>query len=299
MDCPGSLAHAEMSEGVLFTCSMLHRFGLPYNYARLENSILPESCPCCSAPLWDPGLHPSRPDRIFIWQCHAGRCGGDGRRLQAHEVLKLAVKRLVLSSYTPGGSVYPAASVLIEPQHLRQDRSRPGDIFAIGNGLHRKDVVMDLVITSVLQQSCLPNAAKGSDFVLRTAEAAKFRKDARSCGPIQSSATRRFVPLAINHLGLRGGHFQALLKEFATTLVTRPGGCVLLQGPFGLSINGALHKILNTWGSRLTWTAQRQHAAQIIGSMETFLVDDFSHSVQNPRGIGVNGPVSAGGWEGG
>ncbi len=48
---------------------------------------------------------------------------------------------------------------------------------------------------------------------------------------------------------------------------------------------------LNTWGSRLTWTAQRQHAAQIIGSMEAFLAGDFSHSVQNPRGIGVNGPV--------
>jgi hypothetical protein len=36
MDCPGSLAHAAMSEGVLFTTTMLHRFGLPYNYARLE-----------------------------------------------------------------------------------------------------------------------------------------------------------------------------------------------------------------------------------------------------------------------
>ncbi len=211
----------------------------------------------------------------------------------------MAVKRLVLSSYTPGGSVYPAASVLIEPQHLRQDRSRPGDIFAIGNGLHRKDVVMDIVITSVLKHSCLSNATKGSDYVLRTAETVKFRKDSRSCGPIQASATRRFVPLAINHLGLRGGHFQALLKEFATTLVTRPGGCVLLQGPFALSINGALHKILNTWGSRLTWTAQRQHASQIIGSMEAFIAGDFSHSVQNHWGIGVNEIDSAGGWEGG
>jgi hypothetical protein len=61
-----------------------------------------------------------------------------------------------------------------------------------------------------------------------------------------------------------------MLKEFATILVTRLGGCSLLQGPFALSINGALNKILNTWGSRLTWTVQREHAAQIVGAMDAF-----------------------------
>jgi len=156
-------------------------------------------------------LGPSMPDRIFTWQYHAGSFGGDGRRLQAHEVFKMVVKRLVLTSFSPGGCVFPAASILIEPKHLRQDRSRPGDIYAIGNGLHRKDVVMDVVITSFLKQSCLSNASKGSEYVLRTAKAIKFRKNARSTGPIQSSATRCLVPLAINHLGLSGGHFQALL----------------------------------------------------------------------------------------
>ena len=83
-----------------------------------------------------------------------GRCGGDGRKLQAHVVFKMAVKRLVLTAFSPAGeSVFPAASDLIEPHHLRQDRSRPGDIYAIGNDLHGKDVLMDVVITSVLKQS--------------------------------------------------------------------------------------------------------------------------------------------------
>ena len=41
-------------------------------------------------------------------------------------------------------------------------------------------------------------------------------------------------------------------KELATILVTKPGGCSLPQGPFALSINIALYKILNTWGSRFT-----------------------------------------------
>jgi len=54
MDCPGSMAHAEISEGALYCSSMLHRFGIPYDYAKLEEYTLPESRPRCSAPLRDP-----------------------------------------------------------------------------------------------------------------------------------------------------------------------------------------------------------------------------------------------------
>jgi hypothetical protein len=62
-----------------------------------------------------------------------------------------------------------------------------------------------------------------------------------------------------------------MLKEFATILVTMPNGCSLPQGPFALSFIGAVHKILNnTWGSRLTWTVQREHAAKIVGAMDVF-----------------------------
>jgi hypothetical protein len=51
MDCPGSMALAEINEGVLFCASMLDRFGLPYDYAKLEDFTLPDSYPCCSDPL--------------------------------------------------------------------------------------------------------------------------------------------------------------------------------------------------------------------------------------------------------
>jgi hypothetical protein len=51
MDCLGSMTHAEIREGVLFTSSMLHRVGLPYDYAKLEDFVLPETYPCCSAHL--------------------------------------------------------------------------------------------------------------------------------------------------------------------------------------------------------------------------------------------------------
>ena len=106
------------------------------------------------------------------------------------------------------------------------------------------------------------------------------------------------VPLALNHLGLRGGHFQAVLKEFATILVIRPGGCALLQGPFALSINGALLKILNTWGSRLTWTAQREHAAQIVSSMDVFYASAIASVLGHGAGWdGGVGPSAS--WEGG
>jgi hypothetical protein len=82
-----------------------------------------------------------------------GRCGGDGRRLHAHEAVKLAIKHLVLNNPTPVGCVFPRKSVIIEPAHLRLDKSRPGDIYAMGTKMHKKDYVMDVVVFSTLQRS--------------------------------------------------------------------------------------------------------------------------------------------------
>jgi hypothetical protein len=273
MACPASLSLEETSEASLFCAATLHRYGLPQDFARMEDYIIPETCPCCHAPICDPDLSLSRSDRIFVWQCHMGRCGGDGRRIQAHESVKLAVKRLVLSCPDPVGCAFPSASVLIEPRHLRQDNSRPGDIFVMGNGMHRKDSVMDVVVTSAMQKSCLNQSITSSDYVIRKAENQKFGKDSRSADPIQLSPTMRFIPLAMNHLGLRGSHFNAALREFASQLVMRPSGCSLMAGPFALSLNGALRKLIFTWGARLTWTAQRQHAAQILIGMDSFFAN--------------------------
>ena len=78
VDCPGSMAHAEMSEGVLFTSSMHHRFGLPYDYVKLENFILTEICPCCLAPLRDPDHQPSKLDRFLPGNATRGDAGGTG-----------------------------------------------------------------------------------------------------------------------------------------------------------------------------------------------------------------------------
>ena len=128
----------------------------------------------------------------------------------------------MLSSSNPGGPAFPASGVLIEPPHLRRDKSRPGDIMALGRDIHRLDTAMDLVIASGLTKSCLPSSYKSSDFVLKAAEKAKFRKDRNSAQPISSSSTMHFVPLALKHFGMRGLHFQAMLKEFATVIVTRP-----------------------------------------------------------------------------
>ncbi len=114
---------------------------------------------------------------------------------------------------------------------------------------------MDIAIASDLLKTCLTSSYKSYDFVLKAAENTKFGKDRKSVNPIASSSTTRFVPLAMNHFGLRGPHFQAVLKEFATIVVTKPEGCSLLQGPFALTHSRALHKILITWSSCLTWTA--------------------------------------------
>jgi hypothetical protein len=141
---------------------------------------------------------------------------------------------------------------------------------ALGKDVHKLDTAMDIVIASALQKSCLSSIDKSSDIVLKTAEKSKFREDLNSAKPISSSSTMRFVPLALNHFGLRGPHFQAVLKEFATIVVTKPKGCSLLQGPFALTHSGALHKIVRCWGSCLTWAAQREHASQIVMGLHAF-----------------------------
>jgi len=107
-------------------------------------------------------------------------------------------------------------SSLIDPPHLCQNKSRPGDIYAIGNGLHMKDSAIDTLITSTLQRSGLSQSSKLSDHAIKKAENEKFRKDAKSTGLIQLSATKRIIPLAMNRFSLRGGHFNATLKEFAS-----------------------------------------------------------------------------------
>jgi hypothetical protein len=158
-------------------------------------------------------------EKLFACQCHLRRCGEDGRRLQAHAVVKRAVHDLVLSSLNPGGPAFPASGVLIDPPHLRRDKPRPGDIMALGKDVHMFDTAMDMVIASGLTKSCLSSSCKSSDFVLKTVEKAKFRKDRNSAQPISTSSTMRCVPLALNHLGMRGPHFQVVLKKFATIVV--------------------------------------------------------------------------------
>ena len=76
-------------------------------------------------------------------------------------------------------------------------------------------------------------------------------------------------------------------------------GCALLQGTFALSIDGAFLKILNTWGSRLTWTAQRKHVAEIVGSMDTFYASTLSLVVLGQGAGWDGGGGSSVAWVGG
>ncbi len=58
------------------------------------------------------------------------------------------------------------------------DNSRLGDLYVVGQGMHRMDIVIDVVITSRLQRSCLSHSSTSFDFVIRDAKNKKFRKDA-------------------------------------------------------------------------------------------------------------------------
>jgi len=60
MDCLSTLAHTETSEASLYCATTMHRFGLPMDYAKLDDFTLPETCSCCNVPLWDPGIRLTR-----------------------------------------------------------------------------------------------------------------------------------------------------------------------------------------------------------------------------------------------
>jgi hypothetical protein len=67
MDRPTSLAHEDSSEATLYCAATLHRFGLPFDYARLSKVLLPEVCPCCFVPLGDKTMGVDVADNIFAW----------------------------------------------------------------------------------------------------------------------------------------------------------------------------------------------------------------------------------------
>jgi len=222
-------------------------------------------------------------------------------------VVKLAIKRLALSNPDPGGIAIPSNQLILEARHLRSDASRPGDLYALAGELHAKDAAMDVVLCSSLSQSCLLHTSTSSDYALKTAENNKFRKDLRNNEPLQHSTTQRFIPLALNQCGRRGPHFDAILLEHASLMIRRPSGCRLLQGPFAVPPTVALAKILSAWGTRLTWTAQREYAAQIVRAVETHkAASDFLSCSTILRvtgqgggaGRGLLGPGSNSGWDG-
>ncbi len=85
-------------------------------------------------------------------------------------MVKRALKELVLSNPNPRGVAFAAFSViLIEPTHPRGDKTRPGDIMALGREVHKLDTAMNIVIASDLTKSYLSSSCKSSDFVVKVA----------------------------------------------------------------------------------------------------------------------------------
>ena len=78
-------------------------------------------------------------------------------------------------------------------------------------------------------------------------------------------------------------------------LVTKPEGCSLLRGSFALTHTRALHKIMRSWGTRLTWTTQREHANQIFRGMQSFY-DSVAFMTQWDEGGGVDEMGHGDGW---
>ena len=102
MDRPEKYSHLDLSESLLYSASTLHLHGLLFDYDALRCVEPPDSCPVFSTALTDPLQHKSLHKRLYSWQSHMGRCGGGGRRTEAHEVVKLVIKRLALCNHDRG-----------------------------------------------------------------------------------------------------------------------------------------------------------------------------------------------------
>jgi hypothetical protein len=89
MERPANYGQLDLNESTLYTASTLNLHGLPYDYDSLTIIDPPSCCPTCNATLSEPLIHEPLHTRLHTWQSHLGRCGGDGRCLQAHEDVKL------------------------------------------------------------------------------------------------------------------------------------------------------------------------------------------------------------------
>ena len=135
-----------------------------------------------------------------------------------------------------------------------------------GHSAH--DVAMQVMISS-RSMSNLLHSSSSSYYTLRQAENVKFTKDIRNKEPIHKSNKPRLISLANNQCGRRGPLLEVALKEFASLLIKRSTAWCLLDGPFAVPPSVALFKVLSCCGSRLTWIAQREHVAQVVGAVET------------------------------
>ena len=130
MERPEKYDHLDISDSTICSASTLHLHGLPFDYDALSSGPLPDMCPIYSPSLTDPQRPIFRHERLFTWQIHMTRCGGDGRCAHAHEVVKLVVKRLALCNHDSGGTAIPSNQLTLEGKHLRSDSSRYGDLSA-------------------------------------------------------------------------------------------------------------------------------------------------------------------------
>jgi hypothetical protein len=208
-------------------------------------------------------------------------------------MVKMSLKRLVLTNPSPPGLLVPESSVLIEPPHLsttRQDKARrhlrhgqrhPPQGLRHGRSHCLRAAKFLLIL--LLKKLRFRPALSGDQEVRQGPEVLLPHPE------LQLSA---LYSVGFEQHGDAGPHFTTTLRELATQLVTRPGGCPLMRGPFALSHMGALKKTLHTWRACLTWTTQREFVAQIVRSVDSFhACTAFLTSVGQLRVVGGLGDM--------
>jgi hypothetical protein len=121
MDRMEKYSQLDISESTLYSAFTFCLHGLPYDYDALRLVKPPKACQMCNTALTYPRRLKFLHKRMFSWQTSMGKCGGDKRCAQAHEVVKLHIKRMAMCNPDPGGTTIPPKQLILEARHLRSD----------------------------------------------------------------------------------------------------------------------------------------------------------------------------------
>jgi len=254
LDRPGKRNHGEDSREVTILCAAtVHRFGLHVDFARQNADTLPEMCSCCKAPLWDSAIPGSRLNIFLLgsatWVDAVGT-GGDNKLMKQLKGLRKIWSFLMR---TREERLSPARG------HLGSWEGRPQNEHCNGprNCLWSNEIVLILILQKLRFR---PQGRGTSQFW-----------EGREIGqPDRLIFHDAVCSIGCKLFGTTGSSFPSNAQGVCLHPGHEAGELFSSQGSIRIDPCGSLTEDLKGMGARITWTAQREHAGQILRGMQAF-----------------------------